>query len=397
MALDALTTLLIVVFAGLAVLPTLSGWIRVPVVVTEIVFGMLIGVSWLNLVPDHSIIQFFSSFGLTYLMFLAGLEVDPDLLRRHLGTTATIAAASIAGPFLVGALLAGALGSSPLLVGTIFSTTSLSLVLPLTREVENRDETMALLLGSVVLVDIASIFILGMVLALEQGVLGMAFVWNLAGVLGLFLIPLLVGWEPIRRPLQRWLFPRAQFEDAVRFSFALIFLLGALASQLGYHTILGSFVAGLAIREITPRTSKLPDRLESFGYGFFLPLFFIFVGAKVDVPGLLSNLSAVALLSAVLLLAVGAKVVSVTAAARLRGLASRESLAFGFVHSARVSLILAAADVARTLGLVSETLFSTFILLAVVSALVGPSVGRFLLSTPSTGSGPTTPGADAGD
>ena len=68
----------------------------------------------------------------------------------------------------------------------------------------------------------------------------------------------------------------------MRAAFAIIFLLAATSVELGFHAIIGAFIGGLLASEILPRATLQEERLQSFGYSFFVPLFFIFVGAKVN-------------------------------------------------------------------------------------------------------------------
>lgn len=381
MVLDQLTVLLLLVFAAVAIVPALSRRLGIPVIVAEILVGILVGASWLDLVPENALVSFFSDFGLVYIMFLAGLEIDFDTIQEHLGRTVSIGVVSIGAGFAAGVLVAPWTGIHPLLMGSIFSTTSMSLVFPLTRELDIDGGVVETLLGSVALVDILSILVLGFSLGAIQGSSGSHFFYALAALLTLFFLPRVARASGVRSRVHAWLFEEPRhFEDAVRFSFALVFLLAAVTGELGFHGITGAFIAGLVISELAPGASDIGERLESFGYGFFIPLFFVIMGSQVDLPALFSHLANVKLFLAMVLVAMTVKIVSVALAARWQGLTSDESVAFGFFHSARVSLIIAAVEIGRSAGLITEPFFSMFILLAVISALVGPAVGKVALT-----------------
>lgn len=380
MALGELTVLLVTVFAAVTIVPAICRRLGIPVIVGEIMVGFPVGASWLGLVPQHSeLITFFADFGLVYIMFLAGLEVNIDVIRQHLSRTVTIALVSIGTAFAAGAALAPLTGIHPLLLGTIFSTTSMSLVLPLTKEMEYDRAVMDTLLGSVALVDILSILLLGFNLGLIQDSSQARFFYSLAAVLTLFLLPWAISRWNIQERVEAWLFEEPHFEDAVRFSFATVFMFAAVSDQLGFHGITGAFIAGLIISEIAPQSSSIEDQLESFGYGFFIPLFFVLMGARVDLPALFSNAGNIQMLLVLIAVAMAVKVTAVSLASRWQGLSGRESWSFGFFHSARVSLIIAAVEVGRSLGLISETFFAMFIILAIVSALIGPFFGKKIL------------------
>jgi len=134
------------------------------------------------------------------------------------------------------------------------------------------------------------------------------------------------------------------------------------------------------ISEILPRRTLESEKLQSFGYSFFVPLFFIFTGAKVNLVAVFTNMSSVTVLLVIIAVGMLAKVVSVAVATRLSGVKSiRRSLAFGLFHTARLSLILAAADIAIRLDLIGERLFSIFVILAVITSTVAPALGKYAL------------------
>jgi CPA2 family monovalent cation:H+ antiporter-2 len=377
---DALVLTLVVVFAGVVLLPPLARRAGIPVIVAEILFGILIGKSLFDLVPDHPTIDFFSTFGLIYLMFLAGLETEFGKMRwKNIRKVLAIGLVSVAVPFLAGFFLAPWVGVHRLLLGTILCTTSLGLILPMLKELNLPRRFSRLLLGSVVLVDILSLFLLAFALATIQGQLELRFLYSLIGIVILFFVPWVINKRRLRRKITSKLFRKSYFEMEMRVAFALIFLLGAVSLRLGFHSIVGAFIAGLLISEILPRATLESEKLQSFGYGFFVPLFFIFTGAKVNLVTVFANLSNITVLGVIIAAGMLAKVVSVTVASRLSGLNMRRSLAFGLFHTAMLSLILAVADISIRLGLIGERLFSIFVILALVTSTVAPALGKYVL------------------
>jgi Kef-type K+ transport system membrane component KefB len=378
---DPLYISLIIIFVAVTIIPTVAKKLRLPVIVAEIIFGIIIGRSLLNIVPDHQAIDFFSSFGLTFLMFLAGLEIDFNEVKRNIIRTIVITAFSIGLPFYVGFRLAAVIGFDyPFLLGTILSTTSLGLILPLARELQCKETLLHTLLGSVVLVDIISMFLLGFALTITpETKINTSLFYSAGLLLVLFFLPVLVAHKGIQDRINKWFSESSHAEIEVRLAFALIFVFGAVAEELEFHSIIGAFIAGLIISECTQTAPMLRSKLEGFGYGFFIPLLFIIIGAKVDLPSLFANLTNILVLVIIIGLAIGAKAAGVSAASLLCGFRARESLAMGLFHSARLSLIIAAVEIARKMELMDESLFSTFVILAVVSAIFGPSVGKGIL------------------
>jgi CPA2 family monovalent cation:H+ antiporter-2 len=377
---DDLAIPLLVVFAGVVLIPPIARKTGLPVIVAEIIFGMLIGRSLFDLIPDHEIIDFFSSFGLTYLMFLGGMETDfAKLTNRALKQALVVVAVSIAVPFLTGFLLADWVGVDCFLLGTIFCTTSLGLTLPLLKSGRFRPRFARILLTSVVLVDIISLFLLAFVMSVVQGSITAHYSYSFLIILALFVLPWFIRKRKLRRKITLRLSRDSLFDIEVRLAFALIFLLAAISAQLGFHAIIGGFIAGLIASEVLPHRILREEKLQSFGYGFFIPMFFIFTGSRVDLPGVFSDVGNLTVLVALVAAGIFSKVIGVGIAARLGGFKIRESIAIGLFHSARLSLIIAAADMSIKLGFISENLFAMLIILAVVSATLAPALGRRVL------------------
>jgi len=377
---DSLALTLVIVFAGVVLLPPLARRIGIPVIVAEILFGIIIGKSLFDLVPDHPTIEFFSTFGLVYLMFLAGLEAELGKIRwKNLRKALAIGLVSVAVPFTAGYFIAPWVEVHPLLLGTILCTTSLGLILPMLKEVNLPPRLSRLLLTSVILVDILSLFLLAFALATIQGQLEFRFLYSLIGIVVLFLVPWVINKRRLRRKITSKLFRKSYFEMEMRVSFALIFLLGAVSLRLGFHSIIGAFIAGLLISEILPMRTLESEKLQSFGYGFFVPLFFIFTGAKVNLLTVFTNMDNITLLLVIIAVGMLAKVVSVTVASKLSGINMRRSVAFGLFHTAMLSLVLAVADIAIRLGLIGERLFSIFVILALVTSTAAPALGKYIL------------------
>ena len=378
---DPLTITLLIVFTGIVLLPPIARGIRVPVIVTELLFGIVIGISLFDLIPKYPVVDFFSSFGLVYLMFLAGLEMNFGKMSRYIFKRAVaVALTSVLVPFLVGVLLSYWVDVHPLLLGAILCTTSLGLILPLLKDIQLAEQSSQMLLTSVVLVDIISIFLLAFALVAIQGSFGMEFVYSLILILTLFLLPWLLNRGRLREKIGSRLSKEGHFNIEVRLAFALIFLLAVISNQLGFHSIIGAFIAGLIISEIIPEAALGKENLQSFGYGFFIPLFFIFTGAKVNLPALFSNVHNLIILLVIVTAGILSKVISVAAVTKLGGLGLKESTAFGLFHAARLSLIVAAADISTELGVIDENMFAMFIILAIVSATVAPILGKYILA-----------------
>jgi CPA2 family monovalent cation:H+ antiporter-2 len=147
-----------------------------------------------------------------------------------------------------------------------------------------------LLLVSVIIVDITSMFLLAFVLAALQGTLEVRFIYSLLAIVVIFLIPWFIRKRKLRRKFTAKLWRKQYFEMEMRAAFAIVFLLAAASFELGFHAIIGAFIAGALISEILPRATLQEEKLQSFGYSFFIPMFFIFIGSRVNLVPLFANL-----------------------------------------------------------------------------------------------------------
>lgn len=365
---------------------------RLPVVVGEILVGILIGRSGLGLVHYDSWLQFLAEFGFAFLMFLSGLEIDFNLLRA--GSTAETTDAGkhtwrrnpmVLAGVTFGLTLVLALGVSfalsaagliryPWMMMLVLSTTSLGMVVPVLKE---RGETATrfgqTLLLSALVADFATMLLITLAAGLLSG----------GTTLRLFLVLLLLGAFAAAVRLGTWAVRSERVLKAVgnlakgtsqlpvRGSLALMLVFVALSEQLGTEVILGAFLAGVLLSLLLRGGGvELRHKLEAFGFGFFIPVFFIMVGVRFDLRALIARPEGLQLAFWLIL---GALLIKLGASLPFRWLVSwRETLAGGSLLASRLSLIIAAAEIGLRLGLFSETVHASIICVALVTCLVGP-------------------------
>ncbi len=382
---------LLIITALAAVVPMLAKRFRLvqlPIVVGEIMAGILVGRSGLNLIEPSETLTFLAEFGFTYLMFLSGLEVDFDLLLgardaedTPLWQSPILSAVMV---FLLTLLLG--LGSAvglqrlgmvenPLLMGLILSTTSLGIVVPVLKERNLLGTAYGqTLLLAALLADFVTLFLLTIVIAaMTRGltpnlllivVLLIAFAFVARVARTLVRIP---AWQRMVDELSV-----ATAQIRVRGAFALMVAWVVLAEALGVEVILGAFLAGAMVGLLAGREEEaaLHDKLDAIGYGFFVPIFFINVGLNFNLQALISSPRTLLL---VLVLVVLAYLVKLVPALTYRARFSwRETLAGGFLLSSRLSLIIAASAIALSVGAISEVVNSAIILVAVITCTFSP-------------------------
>ncbi len=374
----AVTVILIGVAAF--VLPLVAGRVRVPAFVLEILFGILVGPHVLDVIGHSPVVEYLAELGFLLLMFLSGFEIDFGRLERQ-GVAPLATGLAVFVVTLV--LAAGAsylLGHGPF-VTLVLATTSVGLVVPTLRAtgVNATPLGQAILISALLADFLTLIGVTLYAIVAEHGVgpslLGVP---ALAAVIVAVLVGLkrLAWWYPEK--FERLFAADDPEELGIRASLALMFVFVGLSYLLEIEAILGAFLAGTVFALVFRHRGALERKLSGFSFGFFVPIFFIEVGARFDLqavfrPGALRQ--AVALIvAAVLVKTIAALVLFVV------GLRPREVLAAGVLLSARLSLIIAVAELGARLGLISRIVESQAVLLALVTAAFSPALFRMLVS-----------------
>lgn len=390
--------LIITLLAALVpLLATRKRLFPLPIVIGEILAGMLIGKNGFNLVTPSPILEFLSEFGFVFLMFLSGLEVDlsvltdtgeshdkPSVRRNPLFLSLIHFCLTLVGSFGVAyGLRHYGLVESPFILGLILSTTSLGIVLPILKErgiISSKYGQQVLL--SALVADFATLVLLSIAFAfLKKG-----------GGLQLFLLLLFLtavalslrfGIKMSRSKTLQKIFQdlsRATAHIRVRGAIALMVAWVSLAHVLGTEVILGAFIAGIIVNILAGKEeSVLRDKLDVLGFGFFIPFFFIMVGSRFDWQILVHSRGTFILFP---LLIGAAYLVKLIPSLLFRlGFGWRESISAGFLLSSRLSLIIAASAVALQLGVINEGLNATIVLMAMVTCTLSPVLfSRFATS-----------------
>ncbi len=384
--------LLIVALLAFAVPLVLSRFprLRLPVVVGEILVGIIIGDSGLGLVGHDPMLAMLALLGFAYLMFLSGLEVDFEAVLPRPGTWRGPWKERLQNPLgmgvaaflltLVLGLLAGwglhrlDAADDPFLAALILSTTSLGLVMPVLKERGLTQKTYGqTLLVAAVIADFATMLLVTVYVVIKTRGLRPDVLLVLV-LFGAFA----TAYRVARLASAR--FPglnlmnsvsHATSQIDVRGAFAIGLAFIALAQGLGAEMILGAFLGGALISMLSDRgSSDLRHKLDVFGYAFFIPIFFIMVGVRFDLSALLESPQAMLLVPVLLVLAYGIKFLSSLV---LRSSFSwRETLAGGALLSSRLSLIIAISAIGLGLGAIDAATNAAIILVAIVTSTVSP-------------------------
>jgi Kef-type K+ transport system membrane component KefB/Trk K+ transport system NAD-binding subunit len=361
---------------------------HIPIVVGEILAGIIIGKSGLDLVPANFALKFLAEFGFTLLMFLSGLEVDFRVLASREGEAAQTRwwARPIPISMLMLALTIGlATGASyglksggmignPLLMGLILSTTSLGVVLPVLKEQHLLAQRYGqYLLVAATLADFLTLLLLTAVIAMSSKGLSLDLLLVFV-LLAVFALVARIGKRFADLPILRRIveeLAHATAQIRVRGAFALMVALVVLSDALGVQVILGAFLAGAIVGLMAGSgENDLRLKLDAIGFGFFVPIFFINVGVEFRLQVLLDSRNAMMLVPILLVIAYAVKLLPGLLLSAV--FKFKDALAGGFLMSARLSLIIAASAIALELKAIDEAVNAAVILIAVVSCTLSP-------------------------
>jgi Kef-type K+ transport system membrane component KefB len=373
-------TTLLLLAAGAFFIPLLSERVHVPAAVGEILYGILIAEHGLGLIAESQFTHFLGDFGFAFLMFLAGLEidfVDLERLGRKGLSLVGIAAASV---FLLSFGLVSIM-SLPIFYVLVLSAMSLGLALVALRDTElgaTRLGQSILVAGSfgefltivlLTVTDLSALHGTGLDLALGLVKLGLVFV--VAYIL-LVVLRTLVWWHP--KSFERIVRSQDSSEIGIRASFAMMLAFIAVAALLGVEAILGAFVAGALMSFVFREKEVIEEKMSAFGFGFFVPIFFIEVGTRFDFSTVFQQ-EFVALLAFFLVAGFVVRAAPMLLF-RFLGLSFREILSTGIILSAPLTLLIAISQVGLHTGLIDSTASATIVLYAVVGGILFPVLFR---------------------
>ena len=359
--------------------------LHLPWVVALILGGVAIGPFGFGWVTVDDTVHFFGQIGLVFLMFMAGLETRFSEFRQARSKLITMGVLNAGIPFLAGMAVALAFGMSlpaAFLLGIIFISSAIAVVIP-SLEANNLLVTRPgkIVTPVTVFEDIFSLILLAVFLQVtlpESGILTLP-VWMFLTlfVLSVIVLRLLVS-------KMRWFISlgddeRGTGREAHDFRVVLTILLGSVVvfSVLGLHPIVGGFFAGLILSDTITRP-VMKERFKVVGYGIFIPVFFIIVGAQTDISVFFQLGAVLALTGAVVGASMATKFLSGFFAGRIIGFSVWESSLIGVATLPQLSITLAVAFMGVELGIIPEDLAVALVVLTVITTLIAPILIRWI-------------------
>ncbi|WP_144556794.1 monovalent cation:proton antiporter family protein [Bacillus pumilus] len=358
--------------------------LTIPVVVAEIIMGLIIGKSGLQLVVEHDAwLDTLSMLGFIFLMFLSGLEIDFSSfeskkkareLPNGLKEPNTFKAATIVflGVFSISFILSYAFVlagfiQNAFLMTLIISTISLGVVVPTLKE----EKLMQTNIGQIILlVAVIADLVTMILLAVFSSIYGdgTGNMWLLlllfaAGIL-LYLFGRVFKTKSIFQSMSK-----GTVQIGTRAIFTLIIVLVALSESLGAENILGAFLAGVLVSLLSPN-KELVQQLDSFGYGFLIPIFFVMVGVDLNIWALFKDPTIMIMIPLLFIALLISKLVPILYLKKWYDM--RKVIGSGFLLTSTLSLVIAAATIGERLGVIDHKMSGALILVAVLTSILTP-------------------------
>jgi Kef-type K+ transport system membrane component KefB/nucleotide-binding universal stress UspA family protein len=373
--------------------PPVFGELLAGIVLGPSLFGWLAPDLFVALFPrealQYQLLELMSWLGMIFLLLFTGLETDLTILRK-LGRPAALA--SILGilvPFTLGYILGtfipDRLVARPeqrivfhLFMGTAMAISAVPVIAKILMDLNIlRRNIGAIIMGAVIVDDIIGWTILSMLIGMTtKGVLDLqAVALSVSQTIAFVTVALLVGIQLVRR-LMRWIDERVLIEEGHITAVIVITLIcAAITEAIGIHAVFGAFVAGVILAQSPRVRANALEKLVGVVHGVFTPVFFAFVGLRVN----LTLLDDIILVGAVIAVACAGKLLGCTLGGLLGRLSWWESLSIGIGMNARGGMELIVALIGLTSGILGPELYSSLVIMAIVTSLMTPPLLKWSL------------------
>ena len=360
----------------LLVAPIAFSRLKIPGIIGLIISGVFIGPYGFNLLERDASVELFSTIGILYIMFLAGLELELNEFLKNRVRSLVFGTLTFLLPFITG------FGSAfyflqlsweaAFLTGLMMASHTLVAYPIASRLGIHKNRVVMITVGGTILADSLVLILLAVIRGVIGGDLGAAFWLKIFASISIFLFFIFYTYPRIGR----WFFKNMEGEKNTQFVFVLtmVFIAAFLAEVAGFEPIIGAFMSGLALNRLIPAQSALMSRLEFVGNSIFIPFFLISVGMMVNLRVFLEGTE---LLITVLILLSGALMSKWLAAwitqKRFHFNATQRNVIFG-LSTARAAATIAVVLVGFEAGVVGEEVVHATVVLILGTSLVGSIV-----------------------
>lgn len=378
------------------VVPILFERLRLPGLVGLVFSGVVLGPSGWNLFQTESeIMNLLADIGLVYLMFVAGLEVDLEQFRRQRNRSLGYGSFTFSVPLVMGSLLGRIFGFgwlTSILIGSLFASYTLLAYPIINRLGVLKNEAVTVTIGAKAFTDTGALLVFALCVAsTHTGGFSLAKLLTLFGWLTIYSVVVLVGFDWVGKEF----FRRSGGEEGNQFLFVLltVFLAAVGAQLIGVETIIGAFLAGLAVNEVVGE-GPVKEKVVFVGSVLFIPIFFVHLGLLFDLPTFTKSTTNLQLTLLVLFGVISSKFIAALLAKLVYQYNWREMLTMWSLSVPQVGTTLAATLVGYRADLLPPEVLNSVVAMMLVTSTLGPLVtSRFavgLAASTATQPAPTT-------
>lgn len=373
---------LLVIAAIAAATPLLVGLLRLPVaeVVLMLGFGIIFGPEMLGWIQLDEAIDLLAELGLAFLFFAAGLELEKHAIQGRSGKLAltgwivsAVLALAAAGILEATGIITDFLG-----VAICLTSTALGTLLPVLRDKGLLKTPFGTyFMGAGAIGEFGPVLAISLLLTTKSFGLALLSVLLFAALALLFAkVPTWLRTDRIINVIERGQETSAQ--TAVRLTALLLVALLAVAEGLGLDVVLGAFIAGIIIRQLTPHNEEalLQKKVEGIAFGIFIPIFFIVSGARLDVSSIVENPSLLLIFFVLLLLVRGLPQFFLYRRAIPQ---AKERAGYSLYVATALPIIVAVTSVELGAGLMSSSVAAALVGAGALSVLVFPLIAQALV------------------
>jgi Kef-type K+ transport system membrane component KefB len=347
--------------------PFISNMFRFPISAVEIILGAVFG--FMGFLPENELFNLLAETGFLYLMLLAGMEINLKEMVNLKGKVFTYAILFLFLLYFLSFLVVYFFGYSRFFI-VIFPLVSVGLILSLQQEI-GKNEWLELAMKVGVIAEVASIIVLTLLSGYFEFGLNKEFFKNFAMLIVVlfslsflfFVVRTLFWWFP---ELKFYLMPGIdKYHQDVRIAISLFFIVIILFHSIGIDAVLGAFVVGVFLKTFFEHNKTLEHKLAPFGFGFLITIFFVHVGASLDIKLLSLNMIIDSLVIVFLMI-----FIRMLAALVFFSILKLKSILFGISLSMPLTLMIAIASLAYKHHTISAYWYNVLVVAAVVEVIV---------------------------
>ncbi|MDD3721774.1 MAG: cation:proton antiporter [Lutibacter sp.] len=352
--------------------PILLRKLNIPGIIGLIISGVVIGPYGLNILEKNSAVDLFSTIGLLYIMFIAGLELDMNQFKANRNKSILFGFFTFIIPLSIGFpvcfYLLGYDFNASFLTASMFATHTLVAYPIVSKLGISKNQAVAVTVGGTILTDTAVLIILAVIIGNSEGNLNQDFWIKLGISLAIFSAIMFY----IIPKIAKWFFSKLESEKHSHYIFvlAVVFFAAFLAEVAGVEPIIGAFVAGLALNKLIPHSSALMNRIEFIGNSLFIPFFLISVGMIVNLSVILKGPEAMIIAGTLTVVALlGKWIAALFTQLVFRYSSAQRQLIFG-LSSSHAAATLAIILVGYKAKILDENILNGTIILILITCIV---------------------------